>query len=45
MTDVHQCPRCDLRFADKWELDDHLDADHSHEGPLDDIPDPPAAQG
>lgn len=25
---VHQCPRCELRFAAKWELQAHLDADH-----------------
>ena len=31
---MHQCPRCELRFADKWELQDHLAAEHP--GELDD---------
>jgi hypothetical protein len=25
---VRQCPRCELRFGDEWELEDHLSADH-----------------
>lgn len=25
---VHQCPRCELRFADKAELSSHLVVDH-----------------
>ena len=25
---VHQCPYCDLRFEDEWELKDHIEADH-----------------
>jgi hypothetical protein len=29
---VHQCPRCDLRFAFRTELEDHLRADHP--GPI-----------
>lgn len=28
MVDVHQCPKCELRFATKWELQDHLDEAH-----------------
>lgn len=28
MSDVHQCPFCELRFQAKWELTAHLDADH-----------------
>lgn len=26
---VRQCPRCELRFADAWELEDHLASDHN----------------
>jgi 4a-hydroxytetrahydrobiopterin dehydratase len=33
MTDVHQCPRCELRFVSKNELHDHFDREHS---PFDD---------
>ena len=33
MTDVHQCPRCELRFVSKNELRDHFDREHS---PFDD---------
>lgn len=29
---VRQCPRCELRFADEWELEDHLRQDHDVEG-------------
>ncbi len=25
---VHQCPRCELRFATEHDLDQHLVADH-----------------
>jgi hypothetical protein len=25
---VRQCPRCELRFPDEWELEDHLASDH-----------------
>jgi hypothetical protein len=25
---VRQCPRCELRFPDEWELEDHLAIDH-----------------
>jgi hypothetical protein len=36
--DVHQCPRCELRFASRPELEDHLREEHP---PLDaDEPDP-----
>lgn len=28
---VRQCPRCELRFADESELEDHLAADHGVE--------------
>lgn len=33
MADVHQCPRCELRFTTKNELHDHFDHEHS---PFDD---------
>lgn len=33
MADVHQCPRCELRFVSKNELQDHFDREHS---PFDD---------
>lgn len=26
---VRQCPRCELRFADEWELQDHMAQDHN----------------
>lgn len=29
---VRQCPRCELRFLDEWELQDHLRADHGVDG-------------
>lgn len=29
---VRQCPRCELRFFDEWELEDHLRADHRVDG-------------
>lgn len=25
---IRQCPRCELRFLDEWELEDHLASDH-----------------
>lgn len=28
MTDVSQCPFCELRFQGRWELKLHLDAEH-----------------
>ncbi|HLI53229.1 MAG TPA: hypothetical protein VKU88_02795 [Acidimicrobiales bacterium] len=28
---IRQCPRCELRFADEWELEDHLAVDHDME--------------
>jgi hypothetical protein len=27
-TDVHQCPRCELRFVTRTELEDHLAQEH-----------------
>ena len=34
MTDIHQCPRCELRFETRTELEDHLA--NEHPGGLDD---------
>ena len=31
MSEVHQCPESELRFATKWELEDHLAGDHPQE--------------
>ncbi|HKA83518.1 MAG TPA: hypothetical protein VKD21_06630 [Acidimicrobiales bacterium] len=28
MTDVHQCPYCELRFGTRNELEDHVACDH-----------------
>ena len=28
MSDVSQCPFCELRFQAKWELKAHLESDH-----------------
>lgn len=28
MTSIHQCPRCELRFPNRYELEDHLSVDH-----------------
>jgi hypothetical protein len=28
MTDVSQCPFCELRFQARWELKAHLESDH-----------------
>lgn len=28
VTDVHQCPYCELRFTSRNELDDHIALDH-----------------
>lgn len=44
---VHQCPKCELRFVHKTELDDHCWHDHPefrHEYPAVALPpEPPAA--
>lgn len=29
MGDIHYCPRCELRFQSKWELQDHFDLEHA----------------
>ena len=34
---IHQCPRCELRFAYLTELQDHLQSDHLP-APDDDVP-------
>jgi len=45
VVDVHQCPRCELRFASRPELADHVRTDHLPT-PGDDIPAPvPAGSG
>jgi hypothetical protein len=36
MTDVHQCPYCELRFATRNELEDHVGADHPRVRTVDD---------
>ena len=46
--DVHQCPRCELRFLSRNELEDHLRDEHP--SPLDtdeqhDHPHPPDGDG
>jgi hypothetical protein len=28
VTDVHQCPYCELRFVSRTELEDHVALDH-----------------
>lgn len=28
MTTARQCPFCELKFAERWELKMHLDAEH-----------------
>jgi hypothetical protein len=33
---VHQCPYCDLRFEDEWELKDHIQVDHPDKSAVDD---------
>jgi hypothetical protein len=38
MTEVHQCPYCELRFGSRNELEDHISRDHPRE--LDDATDP-----
>jgi hypothetical protein len=43
MTDVHQCPYCELRFRARTELDDHVATEHP--GPVDDDTSPPAPPG
>ena len=35
MTDVHQCPHCELRFGVTWELKDHLGTAHAVAAPED----------
>jgi hypothetical protein len=29
---IHQCPRCECRYSNFWELEEHLRADHGVEG-------------
>jgi hypothetical protein len=29
---IHQCPRCECRYANFWELEEHLRDDHGIEG-------------
>jgi nucleotide-binding universal stress UspA family protein len=41
---IHQCPRCELRFAYLTELEDHLRRDHLP-APEDDVPAPSPAVG
>ncbi len=38
MTEVHQCPYCELRFGSRNELEDHISRDHPRE--FDDDTDP-----
>ncbi|MGH9214746.1 MAG: C2H2-type zinc finger protein [Acidimicrobiales bacterium] len=38
VTNVHQCPYCELRFGSRNELQDHVACDHPRE--LDDDTDP-----
>jgi hypothetical protein len=38
VTDVHQCPYCELRFGSRNELEDHISRDHPRD--LDDDTDP-----
>jgi hypothetical protein len=28
MSDIHQCPACELRFLSRTELDDHMRKEH-----------------
>jgi hypothetical protein len=37
---IHQCPRCDLRFESRAELEDHLSAEHPVEVDDDTLNDP-----
>ncbi len=37
---VHTCPRCDLRFENERELEDHLERDHGVEVEPGQEPDP-----
>lgn len=39
MTAIHQCPRCELRFPDRYELEDHLTVDHRR-GKAEHVPHP-----
>jgi hypothetical protein len=44
---VHQCPKCELRFTWKTELDDHCAQDHPqfrHEYPVRKPASPPSGQ-
>lgn len=44
---IHQCPKCELKFAYKTELDDHCWHDHptfQHDYPASVPPPPPAAE-
>jgi hypothetical protein len=34
--DVHQCPYCELRFASRNEVQDHVDLEHRHDKDDDD---------
>jgi hypothetical protein len=34
MADVHQCPRCELRFRNKTELDYHWAEEHAPQPPV-----------
>ena len=31
MSDVRQCPECELRFGSEWELREHLAVEHPDE--------------
>ncbi|HZA78883.1 MAG TPA: hypothetical protein VE623_21105 [Acidimicrobiales bacterium] len=42
MTDVRQCPYCELRFGSRNELQDHVASDHPRELDDDDTEPPPA---
>jgi hypothetical protein len=42
VVDVRHCPKCDLRFATRAELEDHLSADHPTPVDDDTLPGPPS---
>lgn len=42
MTDVHQCPYCELRFLARTELEDHIALDHPGQDDDDTNVPPPA---